>query len=351
MVRGTSQGGTTAKIMHFSSDVQFSLENDDIASIEVFEEMSPSANRLEYGIASGACTVKIKDKYGRFTKYSDLMKKNRIVKPFVYAVDLESRLPQRDYPLGTFYSDEWAISADSRYITCKAYDSLYLLQNIVIEYPRTAITENGQTSWYVDGKASKGSTTRAIPSTFGEVVKKVVGLANIERREKGLFGDDIAIVVDPALNGMEIDCVLLGKDTAWNMLKKLAIFARAYIYTDREGKIHAAKAGSAAGTSPAKITPDNSFTYNLPDYNKTVINKVNVDYTEITDGKEDDDKFTIALSDCEEVKNGQGTVTHYIATLKLKNFYNSFSKEMVKRYVDDVCTIEWNPSLNIEIID
>ena len=128
------------------------------------------------------------------------------------------------------------------------------------------------------------------------------------------------------------------------MLKKLAIFAKAYIYADRQGNIHVAKADNVTQSAPVQITPDNAFSYNLPDFSKTVINRVNVEYTEVVSGEDKDNEFEIDLNKCGSTEDG----LHYIVELKLKNFYKAVSKGMIKRYTQSNYLVE-EPSFNFEI--
>ena len=203
-------------------------------------------------------------------------------------------------------------------------------------------------AWHVDGKASADAHPGVgIPKTFGEVVAKIVGLTNKQKQEKGIFGDDIAIAVDDGLAGIEIEYVLLKRDTVWNMLKKLAVFGRAYVHEDRCGRIRITKAGNSTGESGVEITPDNSFSYNLPDWDKTVINRVIVEYTEVAAGEAKDDEFKVELDKCEKViENGR---EYYVATMDLKNFHRKVEKSMIKRYEDEEYRNEWIPKLEFEI--
>ncbi|MCL2062550.1 MAG: hypothetical protein FWH03_08035 [Firmicutes bacterium] len=149
--------------------------------------------------------------------------------------------------------------------------------------------------------------------------------------------------MDKEIRGLDIEYVLLKKDSVWNMLKKIAVYARAYVYTDRNGVIHMVKADTDMDVSGVEITPDNSFSYNLPDFSRTVVNRVEVEYVELVGEEEEefkDDTFTLDKNKCEAVENENGVVTHYIAELKLKNFYEVISKDMIKKtnknFDDDV---------------
>ncbi|MCL2062283.1 MAG: hypothetical protein FWH03_06655, partial [Firmicutes bacterium] len=64
-----------------------------------------------------------------------------------------------------------------------------------------------------------------------------------------------------------------------------------------------------------------------------------------------DDTFTLDSSKCEAVKNENGVVTHYIAELKLKNFYEVIRKDMIKRYQGTDFTAEWNSPFIFEIVE
>ena len=118
----------------------------------------------------------------------------------------------------------------------------------------------------------------------------------------------------------------------WNMLKKLAVFAKAYVYADRRGKIRVVRAGSVTGNSGVEITPDNAFSYNLPGWNRTIVNKVKAEFSEFVSGDRDDDRFTISRDNFREVKNAEGMVTHYEVDLELKNFHGEIRRDMIRRY-------------------
>lgn len=300
---------TTAKIMFFSNETKAIFENDQLASIKVLEEKSTEIEELSYGISSNTCDVKVSNENDRFTKNPDLLKKNRIIKPFIKCKEDE----EWD-ALGTFYSDSWEVSSTSKYVTCKAYDILYNLQKIYIYYEMQGGSTLGQNYTIEQNKS------------FYDVFTKVGELINLARMDAGIYGADIKFVVDERLKNHTMPYVLIGYDTAWNILKELANQSLSFIYVDRNGDVQIVRDELGTDRIPetvkeektcsTQITEKNAFSYNLPTMSRTVVNRVKVPYYTLEAGEENDNKFEIKAEDISYTEEGNKKIS-----LDLKNFY------------------------------
>ena len=72
---------------------------------------------------------------------------------------------------------------------------------------------------------------------FYDVFTKVGQLINLARMDAGIYGADIEFVVDERLKNYTMPYVLIGYDSAWNILKELANQSLSFIYVDRNGDV------------------------------------------------------------------------------------------------------------------
>ncbi len=323
-IKKWNAAGTPAKIMLIANDINITCEADEIQSLKILEEKADDAQELSYGITSNSCTVKVKNTGNRFINNRDMLKKSRIVKPFLLIDDADGAAPPDPYPMGTFFSDDWEISSASSFVTCKAYDVLYSLQKLYVYYEMTA--SGG--SYYVDG------TTYGFNATAKAVLEKIFRLINLQRKINGIFGKDIEAEIDPTLSSVSFNYVCLGYDTAWNLLNTVAHAAQCFIFVTREGKVKvlrdklpaSASAQTPVVTVPAgapAISAHNSFSCNLPTMSKAVVNRVKVPYftLEGVGSDEKEEQFTIEAKDCVKEANGD-----LMITLNLKKFYSRITK-------------------------
>lgn len=305
-----SASNTTAKIMFFSDDIRISCEGNELQEISVLEEKTDSVASLSYGITSNSCAVKVKNTGNRFVMHPDLLKKNRIVRPF-----LREEEDGTWRALGRYFSDSWEVSSTSEFVSCKAYDVLYNLQKMNLCYPMER-DEDG--NYAMDG-AVNGSN-----ATARAVFEKIFRLVNAQRKANGIYGADIDSEIDDRLQNVTFSYVCLGFDTAWNMLQTAANAAQCFVYVDRAGKVQVRRDDFAASvpTPSVAVTPSNSFSYNLPTMSHAVVNRVTVPYALLTDeGKEDDDEFTVQPKDFSYDEDG-----NVVLDLSLKNFYAKIAR-------------------------
>jgi len=132
------------------------------------------------------------------------------------------------FPLGMYFSEEWALRADSKFMTCTAYDVLYSLQDIEVNIglDRSKAGERGLPIHpYRD---------RGIEWVIGRVIEAV----NRIRIDNGIFER-----IEPRINlsrrsrKIKIPYVLINKKSAWEILQEVAEFACAYVFCDREGRV------------------------------------------------------------------------------------------------------------------
>ena len=333
---------TTAKIMFFSNETKAVFENNQLASIKVLEEKTSDVQELSYGITSNTCDVKVSNENDRFTKNPDLLKKNRIIKPFI-----KCKEDTEWDSLGVFYSDSWEVSSTSKYVTCKAYDILYNLQKIYIYYQMQGGIILGQNYTIEQNKS------------YYDVFSKVAELINKERINSGIYGTDINFVIDERLKNHTMQYVLIGYDTAWNILKELANQSLSFVYVDRAGNIQVTRDELGTDRIPendknkctTQIKETNAFSYNLPTMSRTIVNRAKIPYLTLEAGEDSGNQFTFEEKDITYDENGCKKVV-----LELKNFYPSITK--IARYVDNYFNNEINNNFkkikccynNVEII-
>ena len=230
VIKKWNSDGKIAKITYFSRDINMNITADEILSISVLEEKTTDVNKLTYGISSNSCTVKVKDTNKRFSSNPDLLKKNKLVQPFIAICDHdEDNKPvipaDSDYePLGRFYSDSWEMDSDSAFVTCKAYDILYGLQEIYVDIPYE--------------KNAEGKYAAPENVSVYDVIERLVRFSNEYKQNNEIYGMNITCSIDEDLKNAIIPVVLYDNTkTVWDTLQAVANFAQCYIYADREGKL------------------------------------------------------------------------------------------------------------------
>ncbi len=331
-----SSGGKCAKITYFSRDINVNLQSDEIESINIIEEKASEVKELSYGITSNSCTVKIKDTGMRFSSNLDLMRKNKLVQPFIalkrYDADGKPvKLSENDYcPLGNFYSDSWEMNSNSAFITCKAYDLLYGLQDIYVDIP------------YKKNSAGKYEAPRNMSAY--DIIECLVKFTNEYKHAREIRGMDIECELDVELKNRIAPIVFFDNSkTVWETLQNVADFAQCYIYTNRQGKLVAScdKIADQNDNQTQKqyyISPKNSFSYSIPLQSKCIVNNVVMPYSYIEKKKKEtgkeEESLTIKEEDLQVTETDQGTV--YSAYVELNNINIIFDKLEIRAFVNGV---------------
>ncbi|MCL2797029.1 MAG: hypothetical protein FWD58_03120 [Firmicutes bacterium] len=309
---------TFAKISFFSDERIEEFEGDKLKSIEVLEEKTSNADKLSYDISSNYCQIKfLNEDYKYFEPgYYNRLRKNREIKPNIYCGVETDPTKKQFAPLGTFYSDEWSVPSDSQFVTVKAYDILYSLKDVIINYGMIE-NVNALDKERIDSyKLYSGQMMTA-------VIARVEKLINAEREKSGIWGSNIGII--PKIKDFPLDYTLIEEKTAWEVLQDIANLCCAYVYVDRAGNIvieqddfdGAPKTMATTGGEPVKIDMENAFSYSLPVSSKNVVNRIDVEYysLEQDDKPDDDNAYEIKQKDY-IIKNG---IAYF--TVKLKKIY------------------------------
>lgn len=337
VIKKWNSGGKIAKITYFSRDVNMNITADEILSISVLEEKTTDVNKLTYGISSNSCTVKVKDTNKRFSSNPDLLKKNKLVQPFIAICDHnEDNKPvmpaDSDYePLGRFYSDSWEMDSDSAFVTCKAYDILYGLQEIYVDIPYE--------------KNAEGKYAAPENVSVYDVIERIVRFSNEYKQNNEIYGLNIDCVIDEDLKNAIIPVVLYDNTkTVWDTLQAVANFAQCYIYADRTGRLvatcdipYTATAVAAAATEDAYISPKNSFSYSIPLQSKCIVNRVIMPYSEL---KLQDDKnsdvITVKKENLKKITDDSGT--RYAFSVELDNLHLVYEKFEINAIIEGLQT-------------
>ena len=216
-----SQGGVLPQLTYFSSEMNEWFDGSSLKSIEVVEEKAGRVDELSYGISSNYCKASFLNYNKQFYKKEnyDLLKRNRRVTPFIRCGG--------QHQLGEFFSEEWQLDDKSLFMSCKAYDVMYGLQDFQINYgmrlnPRAGVLVEPYKNITID-----------------EVLHTVFSLINDERRKGNMFEDILPNreQLCSVLKSLRLPYVLIEEKSAWAVLQDIANFCCAYIYADRNGDV------------------------------------------------------------------------------------------------------------------
>ena len=234
-----------------------------------------------------------------------------------------------DYePLGRFYSDSWEMDSDSAFVTCKAYDILYGLQDILVDIPYE--------------KNAEGKYAAPENVSVYDVIERLVRFSNEYKQNNEIYGLNIDCVIDEDLKNAIIPIVLYDNTkTVWDTLQAVANFAQCYIYANREGKLvatcdipYTATAVAAAATEDAYISPKNSFSYSIPLQSKCIVNRVKMPYSELKlQDNKNSDIITVEKEDLQKITDDSGT--RYAFSVELDNLHLVYENLEIKAYVND----------------
>lgn len=166
---------------------------------------------------------------------------------------------------------------------------------------------------------------------FYDVFTKVGELINLARMDAGIYGADIKFVVDERLKNHTMPYVLIGYDTAWNILKELANQSLSFIYVDRNGDVQIVRdelgtdriseKDKEEKTCLTQITEKNAFSYNLPTMSRTVVNRVKVPYYTLEVKDDGSNEFSVKAEDISYTEEGNKKIV-----LELKDFYPTITQ-------------------------
>ena len=231
-------------------------------------------------------------------------------------------LTESDYtPLGKFYSSSWEMSSDSSFITCKAYDILYGLQEIFVDIPYE--------------KNAEGKYAAPENMSVYDLIVKLIEFSNEYKRSHEIYGLDIECELDEELKNIIVPVVLFDNTkTVWDTLQDAANFAQCFIYANREGKLVAKCDMPVSATAPsviadAYISPKNSFSYSLPLQSKCIVNRVVMPYSELrlTDSLKDDE-ITVERTDIQKIVDDLGI--RYAVYAPMKNIHLVYDEIIIQ---------------------
>ena len=99
--------------------------------------------------------------------------------------------------------------------------------------------------------------------------------------------------------------VLIGYDTAWNILKELANQSLSFVYVDRAGNIQVTRDELGTDRIPesdkikctTQIKETNAFSYNLPTMSRTIVNRAKIPYLTLEAGEDSGNEFKFEEKD------------------------------------------------------
>ncbi|MCL2370232.1 MAG: hypothetical protein FWC80_03275 [Firmicutes bacterium] len=216
------------RITYFAGEMHEGFDRNNLRSIDILEEKTGNQlGALSYGISANECKASFLNRNKMFNRPENfrLLKKGRSVRPFIRLVGN----PKTAEPLGRFFSESWKLDAESMFMSVTAYDVLYSLQNLIINY---GVDEKSLNIANLDIRPFVNIPMQGV---IGRVLRQI----EYVRRKNGLF-ESIETDMErlsEALKKVRIPVVLIDKNSAWNVLEQIANFACAYIYADRRGKV------------------------------------------------------------------------------------------------------------------
>lgn len=239
------------KLMRFFDTITETYDESELQSFEVNEELC--SEDASFNLNSDSMSVTIYNKERKFTTgyLKNLLILDRKVKP---SIGIEVNGVVNYTPLGTFYSEEWKVSDDGRWVTCNAIDRLMRLQNNV--YIGYLLDYN--VSLY--DIAIDIFTKAGIPSNKYEI--------------------------STSLEDFEIPYALMPKMSVWDALQEIAYTGLCNIYIDRNDKIVIKSIDDTPTVSTIEVVRTNMFSYISNISLTEFANKVSVDYAEVCPGEE-----------------------------------------------------------------
>jgi len=235
-----SIGNVLPRITYFAGEMHQGFDGDTLQSIEVLEERTCSINELSYGISSNYCKASFlnRDKMFYEPKYFAMLRRNRSVLPFI-------KCENKEYRLGRFFSEEWQLDDSSPFMSVKAYDVLFGLQELKINYGMQIIS--GQLDAFPQDFPTNGITATSgtlanpiVPHTnqsIQTIVERIFNLITDERMRAEIFERLHYNLPENILNGVTIPYVLIAEKSAWEVLQEIANFVCCHIYANRDGEI------------------------------------------------------------------------------------------------------------------
>jgi len=225
-ILGWSVAGVLPRIAFFSGEMHETFSGNELQSIEVLEEKTGSVNALSYGISSNYLKASFLNRGRKFYRPANfaMLVPNRKVKTLI-------KCGKERYSLGKFFSEEWKLDDNSAFMSVKAYDILYSLQTVIINYGldiRSAVPDANR---QIDIRPFKNHTIQ-------QVVNKIFSLIESVRLDNGLF-DIITHQLDirQDIANARLPYVLIAKKSAWEVLQDIANLICAYVYANRDGEI------------------------------------------------------------------------------------------------------------------
>ena len=234
------------KIIKFFDTLAETYYGVDLQSFEVNEEMGSVDG--EYNISSDTMTVTLYNKDRKFTRgyLKKLLILDRKVKPYIGTL-CNGQVVYKS--LGVFYSDEWKIDQEGRWVKCTAVDKLIRLQN------KTYVGFNLQSN------VSLYTITEDI-------------LQHCEYKV-----DDY--IISNNLKNMIIPNAFIPKCSCWDALQEIAITGLCKVFIDRDNKINVITDLDKPLSSGVEINPSNTFQISSNISLTEFANKVSVEYCDV----------------------------------------------------------------------
>ncbi|MCL2370644.1 MAG: hypothetical protein FWC80_05405 [Firmicutes bacterium] len=220
-----SKANVLPRITYFSGEMHQSFNGNTLQSIEVLEEKTGVIDTLSYGLSSNYCKVSFVNKDRMFydPQHFRNLRRNRSVLPRIRCGDGELKL------LGRFFSDEWHLDDRSAFMSCRAYDVLYSLQDVIINFGMEFPSNRDL------GIVRPFRSTTDAPWTIEKLIERVFRLINDKRMSGGLFEQIRVRLNMPTAGRMVLPVVLIEEKSAWAILQDIAKLCCAYVYVDRDG--------------------------------------------------------------------------------------------------------------------
>lgn len=283
------------KLIKFFDTLAETYYGNDLESFEVNEEMGSVDG--EYNLSSDTMTVTLYNKDRKFNVgyLKKLLILDRKVKPYI---GIEENGETIYKSLGVFYSDEWKIDQEGRWVKCTAVDKLIRLQNKT--YVGYNLTSN---------------------ASLYEIVEDILNKSgyNIESYK---ISDNLKNVIIPN--------AFIPKCSSWDALQEIAITGLCKVFIDRDNKINIVSDLDKIISSGIEINPSNMFQISSNISLTEFANKVSVEYCDVLLSEElveasttqltlePNEKITLTIDYTTEVANASISINN--GNIKVFNF-------------------------------
>jgi len=335
------------RLTYLSGQMHERFDGDTLQSIEILEEKTADVSELSYGISANYCKASFLHRDRMFFRdaHFQMLTRNRSVLPYIRCTSDDAE----PISLGKFFSESWQLDDSSPFMSVKAYDVLYGLQELEINYGMEICK---------DGSANGGEILIKpyTNQTLAQIISRVFELIDEARAELDMFDelldDKMRADLDKLklLDDEKIPYVLIEKKSAWDVLADIANLACAYIYANRKG--HVVIKQDEFDTKQNSKEPLFTVDYEEEDEDEPKMRGQSYHKVQVRNNHQTDDTRSIRENGLREY--------HYNATMFItdneksgQKFLGQMANKILCKYANGRSFVEteWNGDANLQLSD